>query len=69
VDQVEKQVWQNTLFNNRKSCTDVSEKDVETIFLAGWAYRYRDQGGVVFIDLRDQWVLQVVLEQSTLGIN
>jgi aspartyl-tRNA synthetase len=39
--------------------------DGETVSVAGWVNRRRDQGGVIFIDLRDRWgVVQVVINQE-----
>jgi len=45
-----------------KGCGEVREADIgSTISLCGWAGRWRDHGGVVFIDLRDRsGVVQVV---------
>jgi aspartyl-tRNA synthetase len=45
-----------------KGCGEIRESDIgSTISLCGWAGRWRDHGGVVFIDLRDRsGVVQVV---------
>ncbi|XDD52899.1 aspartate--tRNA ligase [Leptospira sp. WS4.C2] len=51
------------------SATSVSDASVgKTLFLSGWAFRYRDQGGVIFIDLRDRsGILQIVARKEILG--
>jgi aspartyl-tRNA synthetase len=51
-------------FSNRRECDSVASSDNEkTLHVCGWVYRYRDQGGVLFIDLRDRsGVVQVVFD-------
>ncbi len=44
------------------SCGELTEKNIgEKVVMAGWANKWRDHGGVVFIDLRDRsGIVQVV---------
>jgi aspartyl-tRNA synthetase len=45
-----------------KYCAEISEKDVGlSLNIAGWANKWRDHGGVIFIDLRDRsGIVQVI---------
>jgi aspartyl-tRNA synthetase len=51
-------------FSSRRECNTVGISDnSQKIVVCGWVYRYRDQGGVLFVDLRDRsGVVQVVFD-------
>lgn len=39
----------------------------KTVGVSGWAFRYRDQGGCVFVDMRDRTgLIQLVFDQSSI---
>jgi aspartyl-tRNA synthetase len=53
-------MWKST------TCGQLRMNDIGTaVTLAGWVNRRRDQGGLIFIDLRDRWGLtQVVVDRD-----
>ena len=48
------------------SCGDLSLKNIgEEVKLSGWIDRKRDHGGLLFLDLRDQYgVVQLVVDSD-----
>lgn len=51
-------------FSDRRACNTIRAVDSgQNVLVCGWVYRYRDQGGVLFVDLRDRsGVLQIVFD-------
>ncbi|WP_039948004.1 aspartate--tRNA ligase [Leptospira fainei] len=61
--------WILNNYKNRSWAGETTQaQEGKTIGLFGWAFRFRDQGGVIFVDLRDRTgILQVVLRKEILG--
>lgn len=61
--------WVKTNFKNRVAAESLSKDKIgKKVFLCGWAFRFRDQGGVIFIDLRDRsGIVQIVARKESLG--
>ena len=50
-------------------CTELSKADVgKMVTVMGWVAKYRNKGGLIFIDLRDRsGILQLVYEEQDCG--
>ena len=61
------QNWIHQVFTKRQPCGEPGDAG-KKVYLAGWAFRYRDQGGLIFVDLRDRsGIVQVVFDRSSMG--
>ena len=58
--------WIRQAFSLRTKCNNIGIQDEgKKIFITGWIFRYRDQGGCLFIDLRDKsGLVQLVFDAS-----
>lgn len=58
--------WMQQAYRERVHCVEVNKgQDGKEIYVMGWVFRYRDQGGLIFIDLRDRsGVVQLVFDRS-----
>ncbi len=60
--------WVKKNYKNRSFAGELKSKIGQEIFLYGWSFRFRDQGGVIFIDLRDRTgVIQTVARKENIG--
>lgn len=60
--------WVKKNYKNRSFAGELKSKTGQEIFLYGWSFRFRDQGGVIFIDLRDRTgVIQTVARKENIG--
>lgn len=64
-----KEDWLDFAYRMRRAHSSLCEVAANTsICVAGWAFRYRDQGGCVFVDLRDRTeIIQLMFDRSVIG--
>ena len=50
-------------------CAELSEQNIgDTVTVMGWVQKQRNQGGIIFVDLRDRsGILQLIFEESEIG--
>ncbi len=61
--------WMDKAYRERIHCDLVNKgQDGTEIYVLGWVFRYRDQGGLIFIDLRDRsGIVQLVFDRSEIA--
>ncbi len=60
--------WVKENYKNRSFAKDLLQKKVgEEVALYGWTFRFRDQGGVIFLDIRDRsGIIQAVARKESM---
>lgn len=61
--------WLENVYKKRTECGTLrAASHGKSVFLTGWSFRYRDQGGLIFVDLRDRsGLVQIVFDHSEIG--
>ena len=62
------ELWLAKLYQQRQEAGGLRTTDIgRDIFVSGWAMRYRDQGGCIFVDLRERsGIIQLVFDLAIL---